>query len=249
MSKLKVLGMIPARFLSSRFPGKPLAMVLGKSLLQHTYENGKKCSLLDDLVIATDDQRIFDHALSFGAKVILTSTTCLTGTDRLQEALTLEPKYQDYDLIVNLQGDEPCVEESILEKLVTLLEEDPIAQVATAITSIKTEEELDNLSVVKCVTDLYHNALYFSRQALPGSKVKGMKTTVAYYRHIGIYIYRKSFLMRYKELSPTPLQLAEDLEQLKILENGYRIKVAYVNYQGIDVNHFADIQKLEHYLS
>lgn len=245
---MKAIGIIPARYESSRFPGKLLAMILGKSLLQRTYENAKKVKKLNQIIIATDDERIFTHAQSFGAHVVMTSKDCPTGTDRIQEVIKNDKTLQGVDIVVNVQGDEPCLNPEVIEKIIESLEKNPAAAVATPITKILTLEEAENPSIVKCVKTAKDEALYFSRTLIPGGRPLGYKADVNYFRHIGIYAYRKDFLLTYAALPFTPLQLAEDLEQLKILEWGYRIQVAVVETANIEVNHPEDIQKVEQFL-
>jgi 3-deoxy-manno-octulosonate cytidylyltransferase (CMP-KDO synthetase) len=245
MKPRRLLGIIPARYQSSRFPAKMLATIQGKSLLQHTYENAREFKL-DDLVVATDDQRIFDHVLAFGGKAVMTSVECPTGTDRLAEVVRSYPAYGEADIVVNIQGDEPCLPAEVVEALIQQLEADPTAVMSTAVCPITSRETALNHSVVKCVLDNQQRALYFSRALIPSSHTDDYSPTTRYYQHLGIYAYRTQFLQQYSELPTTPLQLREDLEQLKILENGHRIKVAIVHQQEIPgVNLPEDIAKVE----
>lgn len=246
---MKAIGIIPARYASTRFPGKPLAMINGKSLIQRTYENAKLIKELNEIVIATDDERIFNHAKEFGAEVVMTSPECPTGTDRIREALKKEERFHEAEFIVNIQGDEPCLNPIVVSKLLECLIKDSEAVAATPICRIVNEEDAMSSSVVKCVKNQYGDALYFSRTLIPAGPKKGYKPNIVYFRHIGIYAYRREFLETFASLQPTPLQMAEDLEQLKILEWGYKIKVAEVEASAaIEVNHPEDIQKVEHYL-
>ena len=238
----KIIGLIPARYGSKRFPGKPLVDINGKSLIQVTYENALLCRSFDDLYVATDDLRIRDAVADFGGKAILTSPSCLTGTDRLAEAASKLECGAD-TIIVNVQGDEPCLEVEVIDKVITALTSDREASMSTACMPIESLIESDNPNCVKCVFDLNGNALYFSRARLPHGF--GYQTNAKYYKHLGIYAYRKSFLTRYASLPPTPLQLAEDLEQLKVLEHGYKIKVAIVNSESIGVDTPEDLIKVK----
>jgi 3-deoxy-manno-octulosonate cytidylyltransferase (CMP-KDO synthetase) len=240
----KVVGLIPARYGSTRFPGKPLAEILGKSLIQRTYESSKNCTLLDDIYVATDDDRISTHVLSFGGKVVMTSSNCPTGSDRLIEAVQTDERLKDVDIIINIQGDQPCIETEVIEKVIELLIEDPSAHMSTAIMRIETELEANNPSVVKCSVDKNGHALYFSRALIPAG-LKGFNPSLTYFKHIGIYGYRKDFLLKYGELEQTPLQIAEDLEQLKVLEHGYKIKTALVESHSLSVDNPEDINKVE----
>lgn len=244
MSKQKVLGIIPARYASTRFPGKLLAPLLNKTLIQHTYENARKSQTIDKIVIATDDIRIYNHAKTFNAEVVMTSTECPTGTDRLGEALAKHPELQSYSIIINIQGDEPCLPPQAIDKVIHILQANPDAHMATAAVKLKAEDA-HHTSVVKCVFDKNGNALYFSRSLIPGNKTGKQIKGISYYQHVGIYAFRKDFLLQYAQLPPTPLQQSEDLEQLKVLEHGYKIKVAIVESEVIGVDHFEDIKKVE----
>lgn len=241
--KANILGIIPARYGSTRFPGKPLAKILNKTLIQRTYENALRCPLLEDLVVATDDQRVFDHVVEFGGKVVMTSKDCFTGSDRLVEVLKKYPNYQKANIIVNIQGDEPCLSLVMIEKAVKALIDDESAHMSTAVVPLK-ETELDS-NHVKCVFGTDGNALYFSRSLIPGNQTGKYNPKNTYYKHIGFYVYRKDFLLKYGSLSPTPLQVIEDLEQLKVLEHGYKIKVVTVDSISLDINTPEDIQKVE----
>lgn len=158
----QIIGMIPARYGSTRFPGKPLIPILGKTLLQRTYENACQSSALQAVVVATDDQRIFDHVESFGGHAVMTSPNCATGTDRLAEALQLNPQWMRANVIVNIQGDEPCLRPQEIDQVVEALTRDPTASMSTLITPLTDQEEALNPSIVKCVADRQQNALYFS---------------------------------------------------------------------------------------
>lgn len=244
--KPTIIGIIPARFASSRFPGKMLAPILGKSLIQRTYENTKRFKDFKEVLVLTEDERVKEHVESFGGKALMTSASCQTGTDRIVEALYAYPDLQDFDYVVNIQGDEPLLDVRAIRESLELLYEDPDAVVSTAVVRIKTQEEAMNPSCVKCVMDLKGNALYFSRSLIPFNRETSFDFT-SYYRHLGLYCFRGDFLLQYKDLCPTPLQMIESLEQLKILEHGFRIKVALVSelYTSSAVDVPEDIQKVE----
>lgn len=246
--KQKILGIIPARYGSSRFPGKMLAKITGKTLIQLTYENARRSPLFDSLVVATDDQRIYNHVQDFGGKAVMTSPLCATGTDRIVDAINNHPHLNDASIVVNVQGDEPCLDLQVIKQIVDALISDPAAAMSTAVVPLDSLEDARNPAVVKCVIDSKHNALYFSRALIPAGHALTMQPNVAYYRHMGVYCFRREFLLHYAELTPTPLQLAEDLEQLKILEHGFRIKVAIANSFSIGVDRPDDIQKVEKWL-
>ena len=167
-----VLGMIPARYGSTRFPGKLLTPIMGKTLIQRTYENAKQCAHFDELVIATDDDRIYSHAKEFGAEVVMTSPECPTGSDRLVQALKENPRFDYASIIVNVQGDEPCVCPQTLKQLAELLQDDPSAVMSTAVIPLFTAEDVLNRSVVKCVLNQKGEALYFSRAPIPANSSK-----------------------------------------------------------------------------
>ena len=243
----KVIGIIPSRYESTRFPGKSLVKILGKTLIQRTYENALLCQSLSDLVVATDDQRIFDHVESFGGKVVMTSESCKNGSDRLAEVLTKHPQYSA-DIVVNIQGDEPCIKPKTIDSVVDLCIQDEDASVTTAIVKFNDIQHANDTSIVKCVFDKNKHALFFSRALIPHGKT-GFKEDITYYRHLGIYCYKKPFLIQYSKIEQTPLQLAEDLEQLKILEHGYKIAVTIVDDEAIGVDTPQDINKIEKILS
>jgi 3-deoxy-manno-octulosonate cytidylyltransferase (CMP-KDO synthetase) len=244
MKSPAVLGIIPARYASTRFPGKPLIHLLGKSLIQRTYENTLLCKALDEVVVATDDQRIYDHVREFGGNVVMTSMDCPTGTDRLADVLKREERYNNTRIVVNIQGDEPCINPAVIEKAVSCLIHDEKAVMATAVVPMVSGAGTD-VNTVKCVMDLNGYALYFSRSLIPGGRSGTPQAETTYYKHVGLYVFKRDFVLTYASLPPTPLQLAEDLEQLKVLENGYSIKVAVVDYVSLEVNVPEDIQKVE----
>lgn len=236
---VSVIAVIPARYQSSRFPGKPLAMIAGKSLLQRTYENAVRCKSLTKAVIATDDQRIFEHAKSFCEDVFMTSPTCANGSERIIEVLPL----LQAEHIINVQGDEPCLPLENLSTCIQMLKEG--AKMASLVHEISYQEALDPCSV-KCVMDQNKQALYFSRSIIPFVQKKESKAR--FYRHVGLYGYTKEFLIEYGNLRTTPLQATEDLEQLKVLEHGYRIQMAIVESSGPGVDRIEDLKKVEEYL-
>lgn len=242
----KIIGMIPARYASTRLPGKPLSLISGKSLIQRTYENTQRCPFLDEVVVATDDDRIYTHVKEFGGEVVMTSVDCPTGTERLAEAI--HANFKDVDIVINIQGDEPLLEPEVIQKVGEALLNDTVAVMSTAVVKIDNEEDANNRSVNKCIIDTNSNALYFSRSLLPGGHSGKWDPSQTYYKHLGIYAYRRDFLLHYAELSPTPLQIAEDLEQLKVLEHGFRIKVAVVDSASIGVDTPEDINKVERML-
>ncbi|NGX60987.1 MAG: 3-deoxy-manno-octulosonate cytidylyltransferase [Chlamydiae bacterium] len=238
------VGVIPARWKSRRFPGKPLADILGKSLVQRTYEQAAQSQLLDALVVATDDHRILDHVHSFGGKAFMTSESCPTGTDRTAEVIGSH--FPEAEIVVNLQGDEPLLDPRVIDTLIEKLEATPDALLTTPVTRILDREEVANPSIVKCVFDSFGRALYFSRAPIPYSHFQ--KEMPDAYRHIGVYCFRREFLFTYQTLLEGPLQRAEDLEQLKILEMGKPIHVCLVEEGGVGVDTPEELKKVEEIL-
>ncbi len=236
-----VTAVIPARFQSSRLPGKVLKNLLGKSLLQRTYDQVTKSKLIEKILIATDDERIFEHAKAFGADVVMTSKEHMTGTDRIAEAV--QKGALDADIVVNIQADEPCISPETIDALITQMIENEEAVVTTPIAKITDHQQIFDPSAVKCVYDASGRALYFSRAPIPFPS--NPKKVHAFYRHIGVYCYRKEFLLKYVEMNKTRLQQIEDLEQLKILESGYPIHVSIVEEDGIGIDTPEDLKKVE----
>lgn len=241
----KVLGIIPARLASTRFPRKLLQKIGDKPLIQYTFENAKRCSALDSVIIATDSKEIEAAAKQFGAEVVMTSDRCLNGTERIIDAFQKDDRIKAADAIVNIQGDEPLLDPLVIEAVIEALQSDSMAAVSTALIPLTDNKEALSTSVVKCVFDKDRYALYFSRSLIPGNKAGTFDPSVNYYKHLGIYGYRTSFLPEYAKMGETPLQHAEDLEQLRILEQGYNLKVVVVNTQNIGVDTLEDFQKVE----
>ncbi|KAK8579221.1 hypothetical protein V6N13_142438 [Hibiscus sabdariffa] len=240
--RTRVVGIIPARYASSRFEGKPLVHILGKPMIQRTWERSKLASTLDHLVVATDDEKIAECCRGFGADVIMTSESCQNGTERCYEAL--EKLEKKYDIVVNIQGDEPLIEPEIIDGIVKALQAAPDAVFSTAVTSLKPEDAFDP-NRVKCVVDNRGYAIYFSRGLIPFNKSAKVNPRFPYLLHLGIQSYDTKFLKIYPMLQPTPLQLEEDLEQLKVLENGYKMKVIKVEHEAHGVDTPEDVEKIE----
>ncbi len=246
---LSVLGVIPARYASTRFEGKVLAAIAGKPMVQHVYENAKRARMLDDVWVATEDQRVMDACRRFGAAVQMTSPSHVSGTDRLAEVASAGQA----DLYINVQGDEPMVHPDMIDSLVRPFLTDPDLKVATLMTKIETKEELDNPNVVKVVTDKKGMALYFSRsvipfdrdaQTAPGGAGKSIKDQSIYYRHLGLYAYRRDFLLLFPTLEVSTLEQIEKLEQLRILEQGYRIAVVETPHRTVAVDTVEDLERV-----
>lgn len=237
---MNAVAFIPARFGSTRLNGKPLADIGGKPMVQWVYEQAKKARLIDDVTVATDDERILKAVESFGGRAVLTSSAHRSGTDRIAEAA----EKTTADIIVNMQGDEPLIEPELIDRAVAPMLEDPNLLVCTLKTEITEEEEYYNPNAVKVVTDKDGYALYFSRSPIPYGKGSFLKLRSRPYKHIGLYVYRRDFLLKFPKLEPTPLEETESLEQLRALENGYRIKVVETKYNPISVDTPEDLERV-----
>jgi 3-deoxy-manno-octulosonate cytidylyltransferase (CMP-KDO synthetase) len=246
-SEIKVIGIIPARYASTRFPGKPLVPINGVTMVERVYKQASLCSKLSGVVVATDDNRIFEHVRSFGGRVLLTSSNHRSGTDRLAEAIAkLENHDEWYDVAINIQGDEPFIQPSQIEKVIDIFH-DPSAEIGTLIKLIENGEEIFNQNIVKVVTDGHGKALYFSRSPIPFVRNtisdNWLKET-KFYKHIGIYGYRSDTLKEIAALSPAPLETAESLEQLRWLYNGYAIYTRTTDIETFGIDSPDDLSKL-----
>lgn len=239
MAEAKIIGIIPARFGSMRFPGKMLADILGKSLIRRTYENARRASSLEEVIVATDDQRILTHVEGFGGKAVMTAADHPSGTDRVAEVV--RKHYPHAEIVVNVQGDEPCLNPLIIDLLIDDLLKRPDAVMTTPVASITNSEDVRSPSIVKCVFTPSMRALYFSRSPIPFVQ----KGEGRHYRHLGVYCFRKDFLLCFSQMPKTSLQQTEDLEQLKILEQGYPIYVSIVQDDGIGVDTMEDLKRIE----
>lgn len=235
----RILGVIPARYASSRFPGKALAPLAGKPLIQHVYERAARARYLSHLVIATDDERIAAAARAFGAPVCMTRADHPSGTDRTAEVASADPA----EIVVNVQGDEPLIDPDAIDAAILGLLEAPEVSMGTLKKLIHDPSELANPNVVKVVTDRFGNAIYFSRARIP--YVRSGVEEAPCYKHIGLYVYRRDFLLAYPQLPVGPLERAEKLEQLRALENGYRIRVVETDYESRGVDTPEDLQAVE----
>ena len=245
---MKIVGIIPARYESVRFPGKPLVDILGKPMIQHVYERCQQVSLFEEVIVATDDHRIQEAVVGFGGKARMTSKDHKTGTDRLAEAA----RDLDVEIIVNVQGDEPLIQPEIIQLAVQPLLDDPAVAIGTLKHKIQTPEELFDPNAVKVISDAQDRALYFSRSPIPYIKGKDMRNDgfedFNFFRHIGLYAYRKDFLLKFIDLPHTPLEIVEGLEQLRALEHGYTIKVIETACEAIGVDTPEDLEHVRHLL-
>jgi 3-deoxy-manno-octulosonate cytidylyltransferase (CMP-KDO synthetase) len=228
---LSILGVIPARYASSRFPGKALVSIAGKTMLQHVWERASQARYLTSIVIATDDPRIRDAAQDFRARVVMTRSDHVSGTDRVAEAASASAA----QVVVNIQGDEPMLDPAAIDAAVLgLLEHDEIPM-GTLKKRIEDRAEIGDPNVVKVVTDHEGNALYFSRSPIPHGR-ESSDAPPAHFKHIGLYVYRRDFLLAYSDLPIGPLEQAERLEQLRALENGFKIRVIETEYESLGVD-------------
>ena len=237
---MKVIGVIPARFNSTRFPGKVLANLRGKPIIQHVYERAKKAKRLDEILIATDYERVFKVAEKFGAKVVMTSKEHLTGTDRVSEAV----KKLKAEIVINIQADAPLINPLMIDKVAEVLLDDSNLIMATLMKRIEKKGELCNPNIVKVVTDSQGFALYFSRSPIPYAKNNFIS-----YKHIGAYGYRRKFLLIFVQLSRSPLEKIENLEQLRALENGYKIKMIETDDDMIEIDTEEDLIMAKKFIS
>jgi len=242
-----IVGIIPARFASTRLMGKPIADIDGKPLIIHTYESAKKSKLLNDVIIAVDDKKIYDVAKSFGAKVKLTPSDLQSGTDRV--AFVAEE--MNADIFVNIQGDQPFVPSKMIDEAIEPFLFDKEVNISTVAKQILTVDELKSTSIPKVVFDYNNYALYFSRTAIPF--VKEARTNLAkvqsteVYKHIGVYVYRKSVLERLLSLKQTDLEKIEKLEQLRLLEHGFKVKIVVTDYECFSVHTPNDLEIARNY--
>lgn len=240
MNKTAII--IPARYGSSRLEGKPLLKVLGKSVIQWVYEKAQASKFADMIIVATDDERIYNEVKSFGGNVEMTSVEHKCGSDRIMEVVSRHP---EISYICNLQGDEPLIKPESIDAVIKNVKEDDMADISTLIRVLTEEEEINNPNLVKCVTDKNGFALYFSRSKIPFERNAGFAT---FYGHLGIYGYKRKALESMTTLAQTPLEQTESLEQLRALENGMRIKTSIVDFVPIGIDTREDLEKFREYV-
>jgi len=241
---LDVIGIIPARYSSTRFEGKVLADILGKPMIQYVWERAKQAIVLEDLIIACDNESVAHVAREFGAKVVMTSQAHSCGTDRIIEVINP----LDVKIVINIQGDEPLIHPTMIDALAQAMLDDSEISMATIAKKIEEREEIDDPNVVKVVIDKNNFALYFSRGTIPFHARNSEVKSPLYYKHIGLYGYTKDFLFTYKNLPVSNLEKIERLEQLRVLEEGFRIKVIETKYDTVGVDTPADLEKVKLYL-
>lgn len=239
---MKFLGVIPSRYASTRLEGKPLKDICGHTMVEWVYKRALK-SKLDGVVVATDDERIVDEVKSFGGNVILTRKDHINGTSRIAEVCET---YSDYDVIVNIQGDEPLIEPDMINSIIDSFIEDNTIPMSTLKYKLTDMAEIENPNAVKVVTDKNDFAIYFSRSVIPYPRNLNIDN---YYKHVGIYGYKRDFVMEYAKMASTPLELSESLEQLRVLENGYKIKVLETPYKIIGVDTQEELERVREYIT
>lgn len=243
---MKFIGIIPARYASTRFPGKPLALLGGKPVIQHVYE--KVAAVLEAAYVATDNERIYDVVKSFGGQVVMTRTDHKSGTDRIEEAI--EKIGGEWDAVVNVQGDEPFVAKSQLDTICHCFD-DPTTQIATLGKPFESMEAVQNPNSPKIVVDNMGFAMYFSRSVIPYVRGKEMSSWLTHYpflKHLGIYAYRKDVLRQVTQLPQSSLEIAESLEQLRWLQNGFKIKVGTTDVETVGIDTPQDLERAEEFL-
>jgi 3-deoxy-manno-octulosonate cytidylyltransferase (CMP-KDO synthetase) len=241
MSDPRVIVVIPARYASTRLPGKPLVPLCGKPMIQHVYERAKRAQTVHEVLVATDDQRIFEAVQSFGGQVRMTRSDHRTGTERIAEVAVQEPG----DIFVDVQGDEPLIDPSTIDAAVGALLEEPPAQLATVATLIRHAHDIMDPNVVKAVLDFDDCALYFSRAPVPWIRDTQQKLHVKYWKHLGLYVFQRDALLEYPTLPQGELEKIEQLEQLRWLENGWRMRVAEVPHDSVSVDVPDDVARVE----
>lgn len=242
LNKMKAIGIIPARYESTRFPGKVLADLLGRPLIQYVYEEALKATSLEDLLIATDDERVLKAVEGFGGRAVMTAKEHQSGADRLTEIANPI----DTEIVVNIQADEPLIRSSMIDDLVNCLSGDPNISAASLIHKIENAEELEDPNVVKVVKDRDGFALYFSRALIPHPRSSlNVAGELVFYKHLGLYAYTKDFLFTFTNLTVGELEKIEQLEQLRALEHGYRIKLIETEFSTIGVDTPEDLEKVK----
>ncbi|KMO87000.1 3-deoxy-manno-octulosonate cytidylyltransferase [Megasphaera cerevisiae DSM 20462] len=241
---MKFICIIPSRYASTRLPGKPLADIAGKPMIQRVYEQASKARKLEQVVAAVDNPMVYDVVITFGGHAVMTREDHANGTDRLAEAVL---HFSDADVIVNVQGDEPLIAPEVIDALCQAFEDDPDLSMATVAAPLA-EEEYNDPSAVKVVLNRKNEAMYFSRSLIPYPR-NSFGNGIQPYKHIGIYAYRRPFLLQYAAMEQTPAEKVESLEQLRVLENGYKIKVIPTNHQFIGIDTPEDLQHIRNYFA
>lgn len=245
MSTTRTVIVIPARYGATRLPGKPLVQLAGKAMIQRVYERAKLAKTASRVIVATDDERIMNAVKAFGGEARMTRPDHRTGTERVAEVAA----HIEGDVFVNVQGDEPLLDPEAVDTAVKALLEPPEAQIATVATAIKTPADIMDPNVVKTVLDFDGNALYFSRAPIPWVRDSASKVQVRHWKHLGLYVFKKDALLEYATLPQGELEKIEQLEQLRWMENGWKIRVAEVQHDAVSVDVAADVERVEKLLN
>jgi 3-deoxy-manno-octulosonate cytidylyltransferase (CMP-KDO synthetase) len=245
MPKPKVIIVIPARYGSTRLPGKPLVALGGKPMIQHVYERARSAERADEVIVATDDERIMKAVAAFGGTARMTRTDHRTGTERVAEVAA----HVQGDVFVNVQGDEPLLDPVAVDTAVDALLQEPAASIATVATAIKAPADIMDPNVVKTVLDFEENGIYFSRAPIPWVRDTSTKIQVRHLKHLGLYVFQRDALLEYPTLPQGELERIEQLEQLRWLENGWKIRVAEVEHDAVSVDIPADVDRVEKLLA
>ncbi len=238
---MKILCIIPSRIRSTRLPRKPLLPIQGKPMVQWTYENAKRCKILSDVIVATDDKEIADIITRIDGKVVMTDPDLPTGSERVA---AVAEQYPNADVIINLQGDEPFIKPSMLEALVSPYLAGEMPDMTTLAYPLA-EDKYTSPGSVKVITDLNNNAIYFSRAPIPYYRTQN---TAPVYNHMGLYAFTRDFLLKYKSLPQTPLEKTESLEQLRVIEHGYKIRVCFTNEKTLEINTPEEYEESQHFI-
>ena len=243
-----ILALIPARMGSSRFPGKPMTLLLGKPMIGHVYENVAECKLLADTVVATCDVEIMDYIKSIGGKAVMTGSHHERASDRCAEALEILEKENNikYDIVVMIQGDEPMTCSEMIEESVSPLLTDPSVKVTNLLGKIENTEEFEDRNCIKVVCDLASNAIYFSREPIP---TRSRSNEIPMGKQVCVISFTRDFLLEYITMPPTPLEIAESVDMMRVLENGYKVKMVPTSYQSFSIDVDADKKRVEAYLA
>jgi 3-deoxy-manno-octulosonate cytidylyltransferase (CMP-KDO synthetase) len=245
---MKILGVIPARYGSTRFPGKPLALICGKPMIQHVYQRCLRAKRLDEVVVATDDVRIYDCVRGFNGQAVMTSKKHRSGSDRIAEVIR-KPRYRGFNVILNIQGDEPLIDPGAINLLAKEMFVNPKEQMATLAANFKKVGDAANPNTAKVVTDARGRALYFSRCPIPFIRNGNAGKAGPFLKHIGLYAYRRNFLIKFTQWPVGRLERLEKLEQLRALENGAGIKVLRTNYSCLSVDSPEDVDQIEKHMN
>ena len=246
---MSIIGIIPARYASTRFPGKPLIDIAGKTMIQRVYEQSKKATSLSRVIVATDDEKIYNHVLAFGGEAMLTATSHQSGTDRCAEVVE---KLSDKQIhaVINIQGDEPFIQPEQIDLLASCFKKQE-TQIATLVKKIKDVSDLSSNTVMKVVFDVNKRAIYFSRNAIPYCRTAPLENWLSkhdYYKHIGIYGYKTEVLRKITTLPPSPLELTESLEQLRWIENAWPVTIEITDMESVSIDTPEDLKKLSRFI-